>query len=83
LRGVLSQLRTNWGASLRRARLFADLTQVELAQLAGVTQQRISAWESGVSIPRDEARVQLARVLQTTVAELFPYPNNDGEGEAA
>jgi transcriptional regulator with XRE-family HTH domain len=79
---VLDQLRTNWAESLRRARLAADLTQVELAALARVTQQRISAWESGLSVPRDEARVRLARVLRTTVADLFPYPDN-GEDEAA
>jgi transcriptional regulator with XRE-family HTH domain len=75
-------LHTHWAASLRAARHLANLKQVELAALAGVTQQRISSWESGIAIPREDARIRLARALNTTVAELFPYPNDD-EGEAA
>jgi transcriptional regulator with XRE-family HTH domain len=79
---VLTQLLSDWGASLRRTRRHANLTQVELAALLGVSQQRISAWESGLAAPRDEHRVHLARILHTTVAQLFPYPD-DNDGEAA
>jgi transcriptional regulator with XRE-family HTH domain len=76
-------LRSHWAHCLETARKAAGLTQVELAAKVGTIQQRISAWESGLAAPRDPMRLRLAKALGTTVAELFPYPDANGEGEAA
>jgi putative transcriptional regulator len=57
--------------SLRIARVAADLTQAELAELAGVTRQTIGALEAGGS-PRMNTAQALADALGVPVAELFP-----------
>lgn len=68
-----------WGERIRLARAAAGMTQVQLAAAMGVAQQVISAWEKGLYGPRDIKRIRLARILDTTVDELFPYrePNGD------
>lgn len=81
--GLLHSL---WGERIRIARQAAGMTQVQLAAALGVAQQVVSAWEKGLYGPRDQKRIPLARVLGTTVDELFPYdtpgPGN-GDEEAA
>jgi len=53
---------------LARRRL--GMTQVQLAELIGVTQPRISAWENGhVEIPRGR-RKQIAALLYLATDEL-------------
>jgi transcriptional regulator with XRE-family HTH domain len=57
--------------SLRAARVRAGLTQVQLAQLAGILQSMVSKLESGqVSHPRFSTVVNLARVLHIDPALL-------------
>lgn len=68
-------LRIHWAETLRVHREAAGLTQAELAKAAGTIQQRISAWEMGISTPRDTMRLKLAHALGTTVYEVFPYPD--------
>lgn len=67
-----------WGQRLLAARLAAGYTQTSLAEAVGVTQQRISYWEKGHGAPRDKYRIALARVLEVTVYELFPYEETNG-----
>ena len=38
--------------NIKRLRLAADLSQVELGKIAGVTDKAVSTWESGQKIPR-------------------------------
>lgn len=61
------------------------MSQVQLAGALGVTQQLVSAWERGLSAPKDKRRVQIARLLGVAFDELFAYPSDDsnGDGEAA
>lgn len=72
-------LAVGWGESLRAARLAYptgdehELTQDELAEMAGVAQNTISRIETGVHKPTDSTRIALARALNTTVETLFPY----------
>lgn len=66
-----------WGERIRLARQAAGLTQVQLAAAMGVAQQVVSAWEKGLYGPRDHKRIRLARILEKTVDELFPYDDDD------
>lgn len=48
-----------------------DLTQEELAELVGVSRQTIIAIEKGKYNPSVHLALKLARVLDTTVEEIF------------
>jgi putative transcriptional regulator len=48
-----------------------DLTQAELANLAGVTRKSINAIEMGHMVPSTILALKLAKVLGVTVEELF------------
>jgi len=61
----------NFAQKLKRARLAAGLTQVELAEAIGSQQNRISRWESGGGIDVSWLP-KLARALGCDVADLVP-----------
>ncbi len=63
-------------ASILEARRRAGLSQVELASLAGVTRQLVSAVESGRHAPSVTAALGLAGALGRSVEELFGGPND-------
>ena len=65
------------GAALRLARQARGLSQQQLAGMAGVTRQAVSAVESGHSDPSLRLALALAQTLGLTVEELF------GPGEPA
>jgi putative transcriptional regulator len=48
-----------------------DLTQADLAALAGVTRKSINAIEGGHMVPSVLLALQLAKVLGVTVEQLF------------
>jgi putative transcriptional regulator len=48
-----------------------DLTQADLAALAGVTRKSINAIETGHMVPSTVLALKLARALGVTVEELF------------
>lgn len=83
------QLRLRVGGNIRNAREKAGLTQVQLAGLLREEQPTISRWEVGLSSPRPEALMGLARALGVTVADLFvpladePETNGDDAPVAA
>jgi putative transcriptional regulator len=56
---------------LRVARAERDLTQEQLAALAGVTRQTIGSIESGQYCPTTKLALMLARTLGKEVEELF------------
>ena len=58
-------------SSLRIKRRACHMTQDELAGIAGVTRQTIIAIEKGNYTPSVLLAIKLARVLRTTVEELF------------
>lgn len=73
-----------WGALLRARRNTLGLTQAQVAQLAGLSQQAVVQFEGGRHIPLDRTKIDLARALGTTPAELFPWPPmTDLIGDAA
>lgn len=59
---------------LRAARERADLTQAELAELAGVSRQLIGAVEAGRHAPAVDAAIRIAQALGAGVEELFAPP---------
>jgi molybdate-binding protein/transcriptional regulator with XRE-family HTH domain len=65
------------GARLRLARQARGLSQQQLANVAGVSRQAISLWESGENDPSLRTAFALANALGMTVEELF------GPGERA
>ena len=65
------------GNRLRLARRARGLSQQQLADVAGMSRQAVSLWESGESDPSLRAAFALASALGMTVEELF------GPGERA
>lgn len=71
-----------WGRRLAARRGKRRLSQVELARrLALMTGQKtdqslISKLERGIRPPTEAQRTALARILNTTVWALFPYPDD-------
>lgn len=63
-----------WGGKVADRRHELGLTQVELAQLCGLTQQTISKIEIGEIRPRDRLKYLIADKLATHVGELFAWP---------
>jgi putative molybdopterin biosynthesis protein len=49
----------------------AGLTQTNLAEAAGISRQAYIAIEAGKSVPSTEIALRLARILETTVEDLF------------
>lgn len=76
--------RPDWGIRILEARKAHGLSQSQLARRIDVGFIAVSRWERGVAIPKDIYRVRMAKVFDTTVADMFPYPDNiNGDIEAA
>jgi putative transcriptional regulator len=56
---------------LRSARLWAGLTQGDLAAIVGASRETISSVERGESIPSVTLALAIARALDVSVEELF------------
>ncbi len=63
-----------FSSPLRERRRERGFTQAELAERAGVSRQLVAAVESGRNAPAVDAAIGLARVLASTVEELFADP---------
>lgn len=57
---------------IRYLRMLAGMTQKNLADAMNVTQVTVWKWEKGESFPNVRSLPKLARVLNTTVADLIP-----------
>jgi transcriptional regulator with XRE-family HTH domain len=64
-----SELGLRFASNLRRLRLQADVSQTELAVMAEVSVQSISAWEQGARKPLWESVLLLAEVFGVSVLE--------------
>jgi transcriptional regulator with XRE-family HTH domain len=69
--------------SVRRMRREKGLSQQELADLAGVGQDSISAIETGKHEPHPRTLRKLAEVLDVEVADFFREPALSGKAEAS
>jgi putative transcriptional regulator len=59
-------------SKLKLARMNRGITQKELAELAGISEQMICFYETDRAKPMPATRHQLAKALETTPEELFP-----------
>jgi putative transcriptional regulator len=57
--------------TMKVQRAMRDLTQAELAELAGITRKSINAIEMGHMVPSTILALKLARALDVTVETLF------------
>lgn len=70
--------------NLRTARLAKNISQAQLAELAGVDQTTISGIEVGRNQnPSWETAVRLARALDLNPEDLFPVPSSAPGEEVA
>lgn len=83
--GVASEGRQSLGATVRRLRESAGLTQVALANTAGIGRVTLVRIEKGEQSPRYETLVSLAEALTQSVRELVggqgTSPRSKGEGD--
>ncbi len=56
---------------LKRLRHERMLTQVELAEKVGVSQQAVQYWEAGTRYPRPAQQRKLCQILEVSPAELL------------
>lgn len=59
---------------LRDHRLERQLTQAQLAALAGVSRKTINTIENGIFVPSTTLALTLARILECSVHDLFALP---------
>ena len=71
----------HWRERLAQLRKAQGLTQVQLADLLAVSQQAITAYESGQRRVPISALPQLARTLHVTVEDLIGVPAPRGAGK--
>ena len=57
--------------TMKVQRAMRNLTQADLAQLAGITRKSINAIEMGHMVPSTILALKLAHALKVTVEELF------------
>lgn len=65
--------------TMKVQRAIRNLTQAELADLAGITRKSINAIEMGHMVPSIVLSLKLARALQVPVETLFSLEPADGE----
>lgn len=59
--------------TFKAARVLHGLSQCELANQLGVTQQTIAKYETGKSLPRDFTTIKkIAKILEKNPREIFP-----------
>ena len=63
---------TQWAANLRDARKDRGISQMDLAEMVGVSRASIVRWEAGETAPRDHVKVALAEALDRAPYDLFP-----------
>lgn len=48
------------------------LTQAEVSERLRVSRETVARWENGTHVPSQDVAERLARLLGTTVAQIFP-----------
>ena len=61
---------------LKDARLLRGLSQIELADLLGVTKQAISQYENGIVTPKSDITFKMSEVLNIPLA-YFSMPDSN------
>jgi putative transcriptional regulator len=69
--------------TLKVQRAMRDLTQADLAALAGITRRSVNAIETGRMVPSVLLALKLAGALGVTVETVFRLETHDAIAEAA
>jgi transcriptional regulator with XRE-family HTH domain len=69
----MTPLRKRFGRRLKQLRLYKEITQEELAEMIGVTNEFISNIERGKSAPSFETIDKLAEALNVSVMDMFNF----------
>lgn len=79
--------RIRWGRNIAEARRQLGMSQTDLGNAIPlrnkIAAHTVSRWERGVTTPSDKTRIRLAEILGVPASVLFPYPDSEGNGEAA
>ena len=59
------------GTRIKNRREELGMSREIFCQAVGITQSAASMYETGQRIPRDEIKINIARVLKTTIEALF------------
>lgn len=59
------------GQRIKALRESMNITRDSFCQSAGITLSALSMYENGQRIPRDEIKVKIARILNTSIESLF------------
>lgn len=73
-KGGRTQKMSNTAERIRTLRIEHKETQADLGNAIGVTSMAVSKYESGLSVPRDDTKVKLARHYNVSVEWLFFCP---------
>ncbi len=71
---ISQRLADAWASNVVARRKALGLSQEQVAELSGLTQQGVSQIESGAVLARDDSKVALCRALGTRPDVLFPWP---------
>ena len=67
------------GARIRKFREDRGYSQIELAQLIGVSNSRVSNWEQGINRPDADILVDLCKTLNVSPSDLLDVHLTDDE----
>jgi len=76
-----TDLLTDWGRRLTRARQDKDLSIGELARRVGMHKSHLARFERGEAGLGDESRMRVAAEVGQQVSNLFPYPDSTQDDE--
>ena len=68
------------GRRIGKLRKNSNLTQMELADLMGVSYQAVSCWERGVTMPDISKLPDLAQIFKVKIDDIF-HDNTDSENK--
>lgn len=67
----MSDLRKLVGRNIKRLRKFRKWTQAELAEKIGIEPVSVARIETGLSFPKEDNLVSIAKILNVEVSDLF------------
>ena len=62
---------TEIGDRLKNLRKKKKYTQFEVSKIVGISVSAVTNYESGIRIPRDEIKIKLAKLYDSTVEDIF------------
>ncbi len=68
-------IKKNFGKRIKELRTKSGLTQEKISESIGIQPENYSRIENGISFPKPENLVKLAKVLNIELAEMFQFSN--------